>query len=100
MLYISVGADALIPPQAGRQARSGNRPYDLVWYREYFLNHINHKSKKGEDAMSNVRISLLRNMVICVFVIGMCGGFIMQANNAYARVPLSELLEYLYFCQL
>ena len=36
--------------------------------------------------------ALLRNIVICAFVIALCTGFVFNTNNAYARVSLSELL--------
>ena len=35
--------------------------------------------------------TVLRNMVICVFVIGLCAGLLFPTNDAYARISLLDL---------
>ena len=42
--------------------------------------------------MVKVNGTVLRNVVICLFMIWLFTGLIFQANDAYARVSLSELL--------
>ena len=42
--------------------------------------------------MFKVNQTVLRNVVICVFAIGICTGVVFQTNDAYARVSLTELL--------
>lgn len=43
--------------------------------------------------MVTSRMPLLRGIVICVFVFGLCGGLTFQADTAYARVSLSNLQD-------
>lgn len=43
--------------------------------------------------MFHVKTSLLRSVVICLFVIGVSAGFFFPADEVYARVSLQDLQD-------